>query len=368
MWAEKHRPETTGDLVGNQEEIKQVIEYLKFFDPEKDPLMLYGPPGVGKTTCVHTISSDLGMEWREMNASDERTQKKLVEDAELIDSVQSSGFNPETNQLTIIDEVDCLDRGGAKAVREALDCATQPVILICNDLYDGVSRSIRDRCEMIEFSHPDTGEVLARMQQILKEEGMENWNQERLIDIADMADGDVRGAVNDLHSYAVGQWKKERINIPDDRPDSLCLMGPEDIDPEDTRTILSDMRGQIEEAQRVHVILCPGFGVEATLWMLEETDIDFRWVAPFGPPGMDDMWEGRDDDWKRDAVRHQLRESDQASRMRPPWTWRDEADWAEFADRFVCGDGHTSVLGTEDSWGIWDHLPEDKTRDMGILV
>ena len=68
--------------------------------------MLYGPPGLGKTTLAHVVASHAGYNVVEMNASDDRSLqafKVKLENATQMKSVTNA--DPRPNCL-IIDEID----------------------------------------------------------------------------------------------------------------------------------------------------------------------------------------------------------------------------------------------------------------------
>lgn len=97
MWTEKYRARNFIELVGDDRTHRQVLRWLKGWDPivfpksgkaksmkrpgsaeeEEKPhrkiLMLTGPPGLGKTTLAHVCARQAGYEVMEINASDERS-------------------------------------------------------------------------------------------------------------------------------------------------------------------------------------------------------------------------------------------------------------------------------------------------------
>lgn len=100
LWTEKYRARNFADLVGDDLTNRQVLRWLKRWDPivfphaakrpvvvrrpvkdgpppEEKPLrkilMLTGPPGLGKTTLAHVCARQAGYEVLEINASDDRS-------------------------------------------------------------------------------------------------------------------------------------------------------------------------------------------------------------------------------------------------------------------------------------------------------
>jgi len=100
MWTEKYRARHFMELVGDDRTHRQVLRWLKVWDPlvfpnsgkakptvtkrpateteEEKPhrkiLLLTGPPGLGKTTLAHVCARQAGYEVMEINASDERSR------------------------------------------------------------------------------------------------------------------------------------------------------------------------------------------------------------------------------------------------------------------------------------------------------
>ncbi|NIO37265.1 AAA family ATPase, partial [Candidatus Bathyarchaeota archaeon] len=72
-WTVKYKPMTLNEVVGNQEAKAKIIEWIQQWEkkpPKKRALLLYGPPGIGKTATIEALAKDLDMELVESNASD----------------------------------------------------------------------------------------------------------------------------------------------------------------------------------------------------------------------------------------------------------------------------------------------------------
>ncbi|MDD1692521.1 MAG: replication factor C large subunit [Methanoregula sp.] len=151
-WAEKYRPARLEDIVGNTTAIRQIAAWAMNWTNKSKPLLIYGKPGIGKTSSAYALASDMGWDVIELNASDQRTAA-VIEHIAGVGSVTAS-LTGSVRKLIVLDEADNLqgtaDRGGAKAIIECIRKAQQPMILIANDLY-GLSPELRFRCEPVQF-------------------------------------------------------------------------------------------------------------------------------------------------------------------------------------------------------------------------
>jgi len=220
-WVEKYRPESFEEISGNSKAVKKFVEWAKKWregTPSKKAVRLVGPPGVGKTTAAYVLAGEFGWEVMEMNASDERA-KDIVE--RLAGTASSSGtlsMGTGGRRLLVIDEADNLhgnaDRGGKAAITKIIKGSSQPIVLIANDEY-GMSGGMRRNTKKIEFKHPRQGEVVKALQRVQRKEGFKAYKN-ALREIARNADGDVRGAINDLQSIAESTLNSEECVLSKD--------------------------------------------------------------------------------------------------------------------------------------------------------
>lgn len=79
LWADKYRPTSTKDLVGNSGPIKRLTDWLKKWTPESFPkaALLSGNPGIGKTSTALLVTKECGYDTIEFNASDTRSKNAI---------------------------------------------------------------------------------------------------------------------------------------------------------------------------------------------------------------------------------------------------------------------------------------------------
>jgi replication factor C large subunit len=223
-WAEKYRPAHLADIVGNATAVRQIADWAKTWTKKSRPLLLYGKPGIGKTSSAWALATDMGWDVIELNASDQRT-------AAVIERIAGAGsttasLTGASHKLIVIDEADNLqgtsDRGGAKAIVDCINQAQQPMILIANDLY-GLSPEIRSRCDPVQFKAVQARSIVPRLKYLCSAEKV-TCNETALRVIAESAEGDIRSAVNMLYASAIGRTtldgdqvhtsqKDERVSI-----------------------------------------------------------------------------------------------------------------------------------------------------------
>ena len=223
-WAEKYRPAHLQDIVGNGTAVRQIAEWAKNWTRRSKPLLIYGKPGIGKTSSAYALANDMKWESIELNASDTRTAGVIERIAGA--GSQTASLTGASRKLIVLDEADNLqgtsDRGGAKALIDCVKNAQQPIILIANDLY-GLSPELRTRCEPVQFKAVPARSIALRLKYLCSAEKI-SCSESAIHAIADSAEGDIRSAVNMLYAAAIGRdtvddaqvhtsQKDERVSI-----------------------------------------------------------------------------------------------------------------------------------------------------------
>jgi replication factor C large subunit len=210
LWVEKYRPKKIEDIIGNEEAKATFVEWLKTKRRSKKAVLLYGPPGVGKTALVNAASREFGFTIIEMNASDTRSEKAINAVAKpatsyvALDNFATSQTQCKGN-LLFLDEVDGIagneDRGGVGAIIKIVEEARTPVIMAANDPDVEKLRPLKKVCLLVRFQQIRIPLVIALLQKICLLEHV-NAEFEALERIAQNSRGDVRSAINDLQSLS----------------------------------------------------------------------------------------------------------------------------------------------------------------------
>lgn len=149
------QPKTKTDIIGNKTSVLKLEECIK----NKRPAIIYGPPGVGKTSSVYALANDLNFQVQELNASDERTEKKSQN---FLNQIQTKTFFPT---LFLLDEIDGAENFGF--IDKCIKYTCHPLILTCNEFHK-IPKTTQQLCEQIRFYNPRITEVTKYIEKIEK--------------------------------------------------------------------------------------------------------------------------------------------------------------------------------------------------------
>jgi len=204
-WIIKYRPKTLSEYIDQEEAKNTLINWLKRFpNVDKKAVLLYGPPGVGKTTLVECLAHDFKYDLIEMNASDFRRSKDINRVAiKSADKLSLAG----RGKLILLDEVDGIyekvDAGSVGAILELIKNTKFPIIMTANDPWANQLRELRENVLMIELKRLGKKEILEILKRICVAEKIQ-CSDEALNYIYELSNGDLRSAINDLQAVAEG--------------------------------------------------------------------------------------------------------------------------------------------------------------------
>jgi replication factor C large subunit len=195
MWTEKYRPHRFDDLVGNLDARSRIIKWLETWVDGKRPLLIIGPPGVGKTSFIHILSTDYDFDLIEMNASDSRTRDML--ESRILPVLNNTSLFGK-RMLLFLDEVDGIyrrqDTGGMEFLTKILKEPTIPVVLASNSRNQRI-KELTKICSVIEFHSIPLDLSKKLLDQILSKEGLEFHISEKDL-ILKRSHGDIRSLLN----------------------------------------------------------------------------------------------------------------------------------------------------------------------------
>jgi replication factor C large subunit len=213
-WTEKYRPKTAKEIVGNEKAADHFKSWIKDFGggKVKKASILYGPPGVGKTSCVYALAREEEHEYDviELNASDQRTYKVIKR---MAGSTSKTSSLEGKKKIILLDEADNLhgnaDRGGAKAIGEIIMGTRHPVVLVANDL-SKIPTGLKNRCRKIKFEQIKKSSISKVLMDICERENI--TFDEGAIEGISEKNRDLRAAINDLQAISFG---KTHIGVED---------------------------------------------------------------------------------------------------------------------------------------------------------
>ena len=195
MWSEKHRPKKIIDMVGNEESRKSFIEWLTKWKIGVKPILLVGPPGIGKTTLAHLAAKEFGYDLIGMNASDVRNKSNIEELlSPLLGNTSLLG-----KPMIFVDEVDGIhgrsDFGGVEALLKILKEPTIPIILAANSDDSDKMKNIKKTAKTVYLKPVPPRLLQLYLNKVLKEEGAK-LSPGTTIKIIMDCKGDIRSLLN----------------------------------------------------------------------------------------------------------------------------------------------------------------------------
>ncbi len=219
MWSEKYRPQIISDMVGNEEPRAAIMEWFVKWKKGTKPLLLVGPPGIGKTTIAYLMAKQFGYDMIGLNASDVRSKSRINEIlTPVLGNVSVLG-----TPMIFVDEVDGIhgrgDYGGAAALVDILKEPTVPIVLAANDDALDKMKSIKKVVKTIYFKRIPPRLLRVYLENILKKESAK-LSPGSLIKVIDKSHGDIRSMINLTQSLVTGfnpqtETSFESINVED---------------------------------------------------------------------------------------------------------------------------------------------------------
>ena len=203
MWSEKYRPKNILDLVGNEDARNSFVEWLTKWKTGTKPILLVGPPGIGKTTLANLAAKQFNYDLISLNASDVRSKKNIQEILNPVLGNETIFGTP----MIFIDEVDGVhgraDYGGTEAIIKILKESTVPIVLAANSDLSDKMKSIKKNARVIQFRPLSPRLLQFYLNKILQ---LENGkiNSDSLMKLVVESNGDIRSMINFAQALVTG--------------------------------------------------------------------------------------------------------------------------------------------------------------------
>ena len=188
LLANKYRPtcldEVIGQthLIGPNKILSNMVKNNKVFS-----MILYGKPGIGKTSIANAIATDLKMPHRFLNATinNKSDFDIAIEEAKMYGSL-----------ILIIDEIHRMNKDKQDLLLPHVESGLIVLIgLTTSNPYHKINPAIRSRCQIFELHELTEDEIIAGLKRIAKDINA-TVDDDAYVAMAKISSGDFRNAIN----------------------------------------------------------------------------------------------------------------------------------------------------------------------------
>ena len=172
-------------LIGKGKILTNLVKNKKIFS-----MILYGKPGIGKTSIANALVKELGIRYRSLNATI-NTKKDIdivIEEAKMYDGI-----------VLIMDEIHRLNKDKQDILLPQLESGLITLIgMTTSNPYHSINPAIRSRCQLFELNELETNDIIKGLKKAIKSpylEGIEIDNKSIEM-IAKLSGNDLRYAYN----------------------------------------------------------------------------------------------------------------------------------------------------------------------------
>ena len=172
-------------LIGKDKILSNLVKNGKIFS-----MILYGPPGIGKTSIATAMVNDLGIRYRFLNAviNTKKDLDVVIEEAKMYDGI-----------VLVMDEIHRLNKDKQDVLLPQLESGLITLIgMTTSNPYHSINPAIRSRCQLFELKPLENADILKGLKKAIKHPDLEgvNIDNKALNLIVKLSGSDLRYAYN----------------------------------------------------------------------------------------------------------------------------------------------------------------------------
>ena len=172
-------------LIGKGKVLSNLVKNKKIFS-----MILYGKPGIGKTSIATAIVNDLGAKYRFLNATinNKKDLEIVIEEAKMYGGI-----------ILIMDEIHRMNKDKQDLLLPQLESGLITLIgMTTSNPYHSINPAIRSRCQLFELEPLEEKDIIKGLKKATKSEYLEGIkiNNKTIEFIAKLSGDDLRYAYN----------------------------------------------------------------------------------------------------------------------------------------------------------------------------
>lgn len=190
-------------LIGDNMILSNLVKNKKLFS-----MILYGKPGIGKTSISNAIINDLGVRHRFLNATvnSKKDLDIVIEEAKMYDGI-----------VLVMDEIHRLNKDKQDILLPCLESGLITLIgMTTSNPYHAINPAIRSRCQLFELKELETSDIIEGLKKAVKSPYLPNIkiDDETIKYIAKISGNDLRFAYNllEISYYSTNDFKVD-LNV-----------------------------------------------------------------------------------------------------------------------------------------------------------
>ena len=207
--AKKLEPKSLNDVLGQKHLIGKGAILRNLVEKKKlVSMILYGKPGIGKTSIAKAIVNDLDMPYRFLNATinNKKDFDTVVSEAKIYNGM-----------ILIMDEIHRLNKDKQDLLLPQLESGLITLIgMTTSNPYHAINPAIRSRCQLFELNELETTDIIEGLNKAVKSSYLEGItiDDDTIKYIANLAGSDLRYAYNLLEiAFYASNDQKVDINL-----------------------------------------------------------------------------------------------------------------------------------------------------------